>query len=161
MWTADDWKDYELLDAEGGERLERWGKYILVRPDPQIIWHGERLDPRWGKADGIYRRSRSGGGRWVVSRMPDEWCIGYKDLQFKLRPMGFKHTGLFPEQAVNWDWFSDLIRERRRSGREVSVLRLQQVLRRLSMLTPQKAWWLQQRKICGSRGWVRLLSDTL
>ncbi len=124
MWTADDWKDYELLDAEGGERLERWGKYILVRPDPQIIWHGERLDPRWGKADGIYRRSRSGGGRWVVSRMPDEWCIGYKDLQFKLRPMGFKHTGLFPEQAVNWDWFSDLIRERRRSGREVSVLNL-------------------------------------
>lgn len=126
MWICDDWKDYELIDADGGERLERWGDWILVRPDPQIIWSGEREDSRWKNADGVYRRSRSGGGRWVVSRMPEEWCINYGKLVFKLRPMGFKHTGLFPEQAVNWDWFSALIKDRRLKcpDREVSVLNL-------------------------------------
>lgn len=126
MWICDDWKDYELIDADGGERLERWGSYILVRPDPQIIWNGDREDSRWKNADGVYRRSRSGGGRWVVSRMPEEWCINYGKLVFKLRPMGFKHTGLFPEQAVNWDWFSALIKDRRlkHPDREVSVLNL-------------------------------------
>ena len=77
MWICDDWKDYELIDADEGERLERWGSYILVRPDPQIIWNGDREDSRWKNADGVYRRSRSGGGRWVVSRMPEEWCINY------------------------------------------------------------------------------------
>lgn len=124
MWSSENWKDYELLDASDGERLERWGKYILIRPDPQIIWKGEKKDPRWKKADGIYKRSKSGGGSWTVSRMPEEWCIGYGDLTFKLRPMGFKHTGLFPEQAANWDWFRKLIRERTEKGKKVSVLNL-------------------------------------
>ncbi len=123
MWTSDKWQDYELIDAEGGERLERWGKYILIRPDPQIIWHGERKNPLWRRADGIYKRSKSGGGSWVVNNMPDSWCIGYGPLKFRLRPMGFKHTGLFPEQAVNWDWFSDII-SKRASGAKPKVLNL-------------------------------------
>ncbi len=123
MWKADKWKDYELIDAEGGERLERWGDYILIRPDPQIIWKGERKDPRWQKAHGVYRRV-GGGGSWTVNKMPEEWCVGYGDYQFKLRPMGFKHTGLFPEQATNWDWTSDLIRRAVAGGREIRVLNL-------------------------------------
>lgn len=112
MWINDKWTDYELIDAEGGERLERWGDNILIRPDPQIIWTGERKNPLWRRAHGVYRRSKSGGGKWVVNKMPESWCISYGELTFKLRPMGFKHTGLFPEQAVNWDWFSSLISER-------------------------------------------------
>lgn len=110
MFISDKWKDYELLDASDGERLERWGKYILIRPDPQIIWHGERWNEAWKRPDGVYRRSKSGGGSWVVSRMPADWDIRYGALTFRLRPMGFKHTGLFPEQAANWDWFASLIR---------------------------------------------------
>ncbi len=124
MFYSENWKDYELLDASDGERLERWGKYILVRPDPQIIWKSERRDPRWRSADGVYKRSKSGGGSWVVSKMPDEWCINYGELTFKLRPMGFKHTGLFPEQAANWDWFSGIIRKRSDEGKKTSVLNL-------------------------------------
>ncbi len=126
MWTSDKWIDYELLDAEGGERLERWGDYILIRPDPQIIWTGERKNPLWRRAHGVYRRSKSGGGKWVVNKMPDNWNINYGNLTFKLRPMGFKHTGLFPEQAVNWDWFSSLIRERieKEPGAKPKVLNL-------------------------------------
>lgn len=123
MWTCDNWKEYELLDCDDGQRLERWGKYILIRPDPQIIWKGEKLDPRWKKADGIYKRIK-GGGNWTKHDMPDNWCINYGDLTFKLRPMGFKHTGLFPEQAANWDWFASLIRERKKEGKDVSVLNL-------------------------------------
>lgn len=110
MWIADGWEDYELLDCEGGERLERWGKYILIRPDPQVIWRGERKNPLWKKADGVYKR-RGGGGSWVVNRMPESWQIGYRDLRFRLRPMGFKHTGLFPEQATNWDWTAEMIKK--------------------------------------------------
>lgn len=110
MFISDKWKDYELLDASDGERLERWGKYILIRPDPQIIWHGERRNEAWKHPDGVYRRSKSGGGSWVVSQMPADWDIRYGALTFRLRPMGFKHTGLFPEQAANWDWFASLIR---------------------------------------------------
>lgn len=121
MWYSENWIDYELIDAEGGERLERWGDYILIRPDPQIIWTGERKDPRWRKADGVYRRSKSGGGKWVVCNIPEEWCINYRDLTFKLRPMGFKHTGLFPEQAANWDFIRETIKN---SGREIKVLNL-------------------------------------
>lgn len=113
MWISDNWKDYELIDADAGERLERWGKYILIRPDPQIIWKGERKNPLWRKADGVYRRA-GGGGSWVVNKMPDEWRVGYENASgaytFRLRPMGFKHTGLFPEQATNWDWAGGLIR---------------------------------------------------
>ena len=110
MWIADGWKEYELIDCEGGERLERWGDYILVRPDPQVIWHGERKNPLWKKAHGVYKR-QGGGGSWVVNKMPESWCIHYGELTFRLRPMGFKHTGLFPEQATNWDWASSVIRK--------------------------------------------------
>lgn len=124
MWICDGWKDYELIDAEGGERLERWGDYILVRPDPQVIWSGERRDPRWSHPHGVYKRSRKGGGSWVVADMPDDWCIGYGNLTFRLRPMGFKHTGIFPEQASNWDWFSPIIAEAVKNGRKPSVLNL-------------------------------------
>lgn len=121
MWSADNWKDYQLIDASDGERLERWGKYILIRPDPQIIWKGERNAPEWKRADGIYRRSSTGGGKWVKKNLPEEWNIGYGSLNFVLRPMGFKHTGLFPEQAANWDWFTELIKN---AGRPVKVLNL-------------------------------------
>jgi len=110
MYLSDKWLDYELLDTSDGERLERWGKEILIRPDPQIIWKGMKQHPAWKQATGVYRRSGKGGGNWVVNRMPESWCIRYGDLTFRLRPMGFKHTGLFPEQAANWDWFSSLIR---------------------------------------------------
>ncbi len=118
MWISDRWQDYELLDAEGGERLERWGKYILIRPDPQIIWSGERKDLRWRKPHGVYKRSKNGGGSWTVCNMPESWCINYGALKFKLRPMGFKHTGLFPEQAANWDWFSEIISSRASKSEE-------------------------------------------
>ncbi len=121
MWIADGWKDYELLDTSSGERLERWGNVILIRPDPQIIWKNVDEHPAWKRADGIYRRSSSGGGAWVKNQLPASWNISYRDLRFVLRPMGFKHTGLFPEQAANWDWFSDLIRN---ANRPVKVLNL-------------------------------------
>ncbi len=127
MWCADNWRDYELLDTSDGERLERWGDYILIRPDPQVIWRGCAASPLWKKANGIYRRSSTGGGSWVKNTMPAEWHIGYGDrLRFVLRPMGFKHTGLFPEQAANWDWFSLLIRRAREAEpeRQVRVLNL-------------------------------------
>ncbi|MCQ2429287.1 MAG: class I SAM-dependent methyltransferase [Clostridia bacterium] len=127
MWCADAWKDYELIDTSDGERLERWGQYILIRPDPQIIWKGCARSPLWKKADGIYRRSSTGGGAWVKNDLPQQWTIGYGDgLRFVLRPMGFKHTGLFPEQAANWDWFSALIRRAKADNpdRTVRVLNL-------------------------------------
>jgi len=121
MWIADNWKDYELLDASDGERLERWGKYILRRPDPQIIWKGAANHRLWKKADAIYKRSSKGGGGWTDNKLPETWNISYGDLNFVLKPMGFKHTGLFPEQAANWDWFSDLIKN---AGRPIKVLNL-------------------------------------
>ena len=124
MYLSDGWKDYELIDASDGERLERWGKYILIRPDPQVIWSGKKKSPLWRRADGIYRRSSSGGGSWTKNDLPESWNISYGNLTFMLKPMGFKHTGLFPEQATNWDWFSALIRKRRSEGREVRVLNL-------------------------------------
>ena len=124
MYLANDWKDYELLDTSDGERLERWGKYILIRPDPQVIWKGKREHKLWNRADGIYRRSKSGGGAWIKNDVPEKWTITYKDMVFNLKPMGFKHTGLFPEQAANWDWFSELIKERKKQGKEVKVLNL-------------------------------------
>ncbi|MBQ9132369.1 MAG: class I SAM-dependent methyltransferase, partial [Clostridia bacterium] len=121
MWSSKNWKDYELLDASDGERLERWGDYILIRPDPQIIWKGVATHPAWKRADGIYRRSSTGGGKWVKNQLPEFWNIRYGELGFILRPMGFKHTGLFPEQAANWDWFSELIRG---ENRPIRVLNL-------------------------------------
>ncbi len=124
MYIAENWKDYELLDTSDGERLERWGKYILIRPDPQVIWKGKREHKLWNKADAIYRRSNSGGGAWVKNNVPEKWTIDYGPLTFNLKPMGFKHTGLFPEQAANWDWFSKLIEERKKQGKKVKVLNL-------------------------------------
>lgn len=121
MWIANRWKDYELLDASDGERLEKWGDYTLIRPDPQIIWKNAASHPLWKHADGIYRRSSTGGGSWVKHNLPEEWNISYGQLRFSLRPMGFKHTGLFPEQAVNWDWFSSLIAN---ANRPIKVLNL-------------------------------------
>ena len=124
MYIAENWKDYELLDTSDGERLERWGKYILIRPDPQVIWNGKREHRLWNKADGVYRRSNKGGGAWIKNDVPEKWTINYGDLTFNLKPMGFKHTGLFPEQSANWDWFSKLIAERKRQGKTVKVLNL-------------------------------------
>ena len=121
MWCSDNWQDYELLDASDGERLERWGKYILIRPDPQIIWKGVAKHPAWKQADGIYRRSSNGGGSWIKQKTPESWDISYGELDFRLKPMGFKHTGLFPEQATNWDWFSTLIKK---ADRPIKVLNL-------------------------------------
>ena len=121
MFIADNWKEYRLLDASDGERLERWGNYVLIRPDPQIIWSGVKKSPLWKKADGIYKRSNKGGGAWIKNELPEQWNIKYGKLEFVLRPMGFKHTGLFPEQAANWDWFSNLIKN---AGRPISVLNL-------------------------------------
>ena len=122
MRTADGFDDYELIDADAGERLERWKDIILIRPDPQIIWSGERKNPLWKAAHAVYHRSQSGGGYWeTLKPVPDVWSVGYKGLTFRLKPMGFKHTGLFPEQAVNWDLTQELIGN---AGREISVLNL-------------------------------------
>ncbi len=122
MRAADTWKDYELIDASRGERLERWGDILLIRPDPQILWDTPRRDPRWKQAHARYHRSNTGGGQWErLRQIPDSWQIRYKNLLFALKPMGFKHTGLFPEQAVNWDLMADLIR---RADRPIRVLNL-------------------------------------
>lgn len=125
--VADRWRDYELLDCGDGLKQERWGPYTLVRPDPQIIWPRAGAAPggKWEKWDGFYHRSESGGGRWEFRRpLPDHWTIGYGGLTFKIHPTSFKHTGLFPEQAVNWDWAGAKIKASRQTGREVSVLNL-------------------------------------
>ena len=121
MWVADKWQDYELLDASDGERLERWGRFVLRRPDPQIIWKNSASHKLWKRADAVYTRSAKGGGEWTKNNLPEQWNIKYGNLTFVLKPMGFKHTGLFPEQAANWDWFSDLIK---RAGRPIKVLNL-------------------------------------
>lgn len=123
MRYTKDWIDYELLDSSSGERLEKWGNVTLIRPDPQVIWKTEKKHPGWTRADARYHRSEKGGGHWeVYNHFPEEWNIRYKDLTFLIRPMGFKHTGLFPEQAVNWDYLRQVIRE---SGRkDVKVLNL-------------------------------------
>ncbi len=121
MWRADGWRDYELIDCGGGEKLERWGSYLLVRPDPQAIWQTPRTDPRWHRPHGRYARSASGGGQWAKKDVPQRWTVGYGDLTFNVKPMNFKHTGLFPEQAANWDFCMDAIRT---AGRPISVLNL-------------------------------------
>lgn len=121
MWIAKNWKDYEVLDTSAGEKLERWGKYLLVRPDPQVIWNTPKELPGWKKKNGHYHRSAKGGGEWEFFDLPQEWSISYRELTFRLKPFSFKHTGLFPEQASNWDWFSKLIEE---AGRPVKVLNL-------------------------------------
>ena len=123
MWQAENWKDYELIDCSDGQRLERWKDYILVRPDPQVIWKDVQKSPLWKKADARYSRSSGGGGAWNENRLPEQWTAAYQKLglTFCVKPMGFKHTGIFPEQAVNWDWFSELIQN---AGRPIRVLNL-------------------------------------
>lgn len=121
MWIADNWKDYEVLDTSGGEKLERWGDYILVRPDPQVIWNTPHEHPGWKKKNAHYHRSQKGGGEWEFISLPDEWSIRYGNLCFHLKPFSFKHTGLFPEQACNWDFAMDKIRK---AGRPINVLNL-------------------------------------
>ena len=122
MRIADKWRDYELIDCSSGERLERWGNIILIRPDPQVIWKTEKKNPLWRSADAVYHRSQSGGGNWEIKKkIPDFWTVCYRDLSFNIKTMGFKHTGLFPEQAVNWDYVADTIKS---EGRQVKVLNL-------------------------------------
>ena len=121
MWIADNWKDYEVLDTSKGEKLERWGDYLLIRPDPQVIWDTPKTNRGWKKCNGHYHRSSKGGGDWEFFDLPKQWQIHYGKLTFNLKPFSFKHTGLFPEQAANWDWFGDLIR---RADRPVKVLNL-------------------------------------
>ena len=121
MWISDRWRDYELIDCSCGERLERWGDQILVRPDPQAIWDTPKRNPLWKRPSARYSRSSSGGGHWDKNDLPESWQIAYGDLRFQVRPMNFKHTGLFPEQAANWDYITEKIRG---AGRSVSVLNL-------------------------------------
>ncbi len=121
MFVTYDWKDYELIDCQGGERLERWGDVTLIRPDPQAIFGGEKSHPGWHKAHGRYFRSKSGGGNWEFYQKFDDFTIGYRDLKFHIRPTNFKHTGLFPEQAANWDWAAERISK---AGRPIKVLNL-------------------------------------
>ncbi len=123
MWIADGWKDFEVIDTGGGEKLERWGDVILARPDPQVIWNNPEKDRLWEKAHAKYHRSSQGGGAWKVSKnIPDKWTVSYKDLKFNIKTMGFKHTGLFPEQAVNWDFVANKIKESKRD--DIKVLNL-------------------------------------
>lgn len=121
MWVAENWKDYEVIDTSNGEKLERWGKYILLRPDPQVLWNTPKKNPAWEKLNAHYHRSKKGGGEWEFFDLPEQWSIHYRDLTFHLKPFSFKHTGLFPEQAANWDWFSELIRN---ANRPIKVLNL-------------------------------------
>lgn len=130
MWIADGWKDYEVLDTSGGEKLERWGRYFLLRPDPQVIWNTPRELKQWKHPNARYHRSSRGGGEWEFIDLPDQWTIDYplrsieKTLTFHLKPFSFKHTGLFPEQAVNWEWFTSVISGAISSGQEIRVLNL-------------------------------------
>ena len=126
MFIANEWKDYEVIDCSAGEKLERWGDYLLVRPDPQVIWDTKKEHRGWKKMNGHYHRSAKGGGEWEFFDLPQQWSIDYelpsgKKLTFNLKPFSFKHTGLFPEQAANWSWFSEKIRN---AGRPIKVLNL-------------------------------------
>lgn len=140
MWTADNWNDYEVIDASDGEKLERWGRFILLRPDPQVIWKTKKTAPEWRKLNAHYHRSKKGGGEWEFFDLPKQWTVKYSllsrekgtlgPLTFNLKPFSFKHTGLFPEQAVNWEWFSKIIKDELYSEsisghqREIKVLNL-------------------------------------
>lgn len=137
MWIADNWKDYEVIDTSDGEKLERWGDYILVRPDPQVLWSTGHNANEWRRKNGHYHRSNKGGGEWEFFNLPEEWTINYKlpiskndagvrseELTFHLKPFSFKHTGVFPEQAVNWDWTSSIISKKVGAGKEFKVLNL-------------------------------------
>lgn len=122
MRPADSWRDYELLDATNHNRLERWGQTLLIRPDPQVIWKNDETSPLWAKADAVYYRSAKGGGQWNYhKKLPQKWQIHWNDLTLIVSPTGFKHTGVFPEQAVNWAWYQEKIRQ---AGRPIRVLNL-------------------------------------
>ncbi len=130
MWIANQWKDYEVIDCSNGEKLERWGKYILLRPDPQVIWDTPKVNPKWKNLNAHYHRSKKGGGEWEFFDLPEQWSMNYKsghlDLTFNLKPFSLKHTGLFPEQAANWSWFSELIYNRKKVNpkQDIKVLNL-------------------------------------
>ena len=126
MWVAGDWKDYRVLDCSEGEKLEMWGSYKLLRPDPQVIWSTPKDKALWGKLNAHYHRSSKGGGEWDFFDLPEQWTIAYKDLSFNLKPFSFKHTGLFPEQAVNWDWMRGIIADalKKDPDRKIKVLNL-------------------------------------
>ena len=127
MWSADKWKSYEVIDTSGGEKLERWGDYLLIRPDPQVIWQTPKKDKRWKRVNGHYHRSHKGGGEWEFFDLPEQWTIHYDSLglAFNLKPFSFKHTGLFPEQAANWEWFSSIIKaEAQKRSEKIKVLNL-------------------------------------
>jgi len=126
MWIADGWKDYEVLDCSEGEKLERWGSYRLLRPDPQVIWSTKKDPSLWKKINAHYHRSSKGGGEWEFFDLPEQWSISYRELKFNLKPFSFKHTGLFPEQAVNWDWMRGRIRKAfdKDPGRSLKILNL-------------------------------------
>ena len=121
MWIANNWQDYQVIDCSNGEKLERWGDYILLRPDPQVIWDTPKNAKEWKQLNGHYHRSEKGGGEWEFFSLPEQWQIQYGSLTFNLKPFNFKHTGLFPEQAANWDWFSEKIRK---ANRPIKVLNL-------------------------------------
>lgn len=122
MKIASEWKDYKIIDMADGQKLEKWGNITLSRPDPQIIWKSKSFPSKWNEMNAVYNRSKTGGGAWEFKKsMPDKWQIKYKDLTFNIKPMGFKHTGLFPEQAANWDWMISKIKN---SKREIKVLNL-------------------------------------
>lgn len=121
MWIADNWNDYEVIDCSLGEKLERWGDFLLIRPDPQVIWNTPKKIAEWKSPNGHYHRNSQGGGEWEFFHLPNEWQIQYKELIFNLKPFSFKHTGLFPEQAVNWDWCADLIKK---ANRPIKLLNL-------------------------------------
>ena len=132
MWIANNWNDYKVIDCSQGEKLESWGGYLLVRPDPQVIWNTPKTHKGWKRPNAHYHRSERGGGQWQFFDLPEQWSIDYntiigKKLTFQLKPFSFKHTGLFPEQAANWDWFSQLIQaeaKKRPADRPVKVLNL-------------------------------------
>lgn len=121
MWIADQWSDFEVIDCSKGEKLERWGEYILLRPDPQVIWNTPKKEKKWNQINAHYHRSAKGGGEWEFFDLPKQWSVCYKNLTFQLKPFSFKHTGLFPEQAANWDWITEKIKNARRP---VKVLNL-------------------------------------
>ena len=147
MWIADGWNDYEVIDCSEGEKLERWGDYLLVRPDPQVIWNTPKTHRGWKKMNGHYHRSSKGGGEWEFFDLPEQWSIHYKELTFNLKPFSFKHTGLFPEQAANWDWFGDRNPQWPDANQGLNLLPTQAALpwrqphrRSVTMWTPPRAW---------------------
>ena len=152
MWIANNWKEYAVIDCGGGEKVERWGNQVLVRPDPQAIWPRAEDCRAWDKPNAIYHRSKAGGGQWEIRKLPEQWAIHYGDLTFQLKPMSFKHTGLFPEQAANWDFIDRIVRAR--AVRSVSSTCLPiRAAQRLPRQTRARrsAMWMLPRVWCSGR----------